>query len=79
MNVEQISPGSKDYRQVKIAIGGKGKFYDATVSHFEISGVDTTGPQVSLLLPESVAEYFRQQGRRQLQSEMRALLNVSRG
>lgn len=29
-------------------------------------------------VPDSVAEHFRQQGRRALQSELRALLNVSR-
>lgn len=34
--------------------------------------------QLTFKIPDSVAEYFRQQGRRQLQSEMRELLNVSR-
>ncbi len=45
---------------------------DAACHHQVVRG------DMVLRVPDSVAEYFRQQGRRALQSEMRGLLNVSR-
>lgn len=76
--LEKAKSTTKDYRQVKVVIGGDGKTYKGTYPHFEVSEIAENFSQVALLLPDSVAEYFRQEGRRQLQSEMRGLLNVSR-
>lgn len=81
MNVNDFSPRieTPDYRQVRVAIGGDGKKYTGANSHFDITGVYQAGPNiVMLLLPDSVAEYYRQEGRRNLQSELRDLLHVSR-
>lgn len=78
MNVSEISSESKDYRQIKVVIGGDGHSYKGTDNHFEVTSSISYPGLVYLLLPDSVGEYYRQQGRRQLQSEMRALLNASR-
>jgi hypothetical protein len=78
MNIDQITEHSNgDYRQVQVVIGGTGKEYDSTQAHFEVSGVhsDSTAGQLKILMPDSVAEYFRQQGRRQLRREINLLLN----
>ena len=80
MNVEQLTDKKGDYRQVKVVIGGKGGVYEGAFPHFEITSAhpfDDAG-QLILMLPDSVAEYFRQEGRRQLQSEFRSMMNVSR-
>lgn len=45
---------------------------DAACHHQVVRG------DMVLRVPDSVAEYFRQQGRRALQSELRSLLNTSR-
>lgn len=82
MNVEEITGHEGDYRQVKIVIGGDGQEYDTSDPHFEVSGlwrgsIGTLSNRhhLILLLPDSVAEYFRQQGRRQLRREINLLLN----
>jgi hypothetical protein len=47
--------------------------------YYTVMADDLTWPhQLEIKIPESVAEHFRQQGRRALQSEMRGLLNVAR-
>lgn len=73
--IEDPASGNLD-GTVEIQIGeptNSGYFYQVLAS-------DCTNRAGSLrfTVPESVAEYFRQQGRRQLQTEMRGLLNVSR-
>jgi hypothetical protein len=76
--LEKAKSTTKDYRQIKVVIGGDGKTYQTSNAHFEVSEIAENFSQVVFLLPDSVAEYFRQEGRRQLQAEMRGLLNVSR-
>lgn len=74
------SPSNVD-GQVSIQIGdlgyGSGRpggyYYQVLASDCEI----TTGV-LRFTVPESVAEHFRQQGRREIQSEMRNILNVAR-
>ena len=80
MNVEEITGKEHDYRQVKIAVGGLGRAYGTAFPHFEITSIHNLedAGQLILMLPDSVAEFFRQEGRRQLQSEFRALMNVGR-
>lgn len=48
--------------------------------YYQVLAADCVIRQGSLhfSVPESVAEYFRQQGRREIQSEMRSLLNAAR-
>jgi hypothetical protein len=47
--------------------------------HYRVMRDDLTyNGQVVFQVPDSVAEHFRQQGRRALQAELRACLNVSR-
>lgn len=65
--------------QVSIQIGDIGHktkggyFYQVLASDASLrNGV------LHFTVPESVAEHFRQQGRREIQSEMRALLNAAR-
>jgi hypothetical protein len=78
MNLQELLNYDKDYRQVKVAIGGDGKEYHSSDTHFQVTGAEVSQGQVVFLLPDSVAEYFRQEGRRLLQSELRGLLNASR-
>lgn len=60
---------------VTVLIGGttNGYRYPAKARDLEY-----VGGFLQLAIPESVAEHFRQQGRRQLQSELRDLLNTAR-
>lgn len=55
---------------------------DSAAYHYAVMADDFValrgGGRVLFRVPESVAEHFRQQGRRALQSELRALLNASR-
>ena len=47
--------------------------------YYTVMADDLSWPhQLEIELPEGVAEHFRQQGRRALQSELRGLLNASR-
>lgn len=83
MNVKEMINSDPDanlseFRQVKIAIGGDGKQYVSSDPHFEISGVCEIGSSLILLLPDTVAEFYRREGRRQLQAEFRSLMNVGR-
>lgn len=69
----------KDFRQVRVVIGGDGKQYLGTNGHFDVTGTYGLGRGIiALLLPDSVAEHYRQQGRRQLQAEMRSVMNAKR-
>lgn len=80
MNVNQILPEVEDYRQVRVAIGGDGENYSSQSPHFDVTAVTYSNQSpLTLVLPDTVAEYFRQQGRRELQAEMRKLINAERG
>lgn len=78
MNVSELIDPDNVYRQVKVSVGGDGKTYHAADPHFDITGSFQMGPNLILRLPDSVAEHFRQQGRRQLQAEFRDLLNAAK-
>lgn len=62
---------------VSVQIGEGDSAYHYSVMADDLVAV-RAGGRVVVRVPESVAEHFRQQGRRELQSEMRALLNVAR-
>ena len=69
------SPSNID-GQVSIQIGepSKGGYYYQVVA----ADLEVVGGVLRFTVPESVAEYFRQQGIRSLQADLRGLLNVAR-
>lgn len=61
---------------VYVTIGELGNYgYQYRVMRNDLT---TDGRPCTIQVPDSVAEHFRQQGRRALQSELRGLLNVAR-
>lgn len=77
--VEHYADGTCPLEGVRVQIGpvDGGYGYRAMRDDFQLSFTGGVGVAV-VNVPDSVAEHFRQQGRRALQSEMRALLNASR-